>query len=125
MVKHIAAKHPEGQFETLRDCTWEQLEEVRGDSKATSTPHLAPIPTPLQTVTPIAPIEVETEDAIAEEYVEPEHEPESLNLSDLGRQMLEKAVQKRIWTDERKLLRPGAVQCASGEKFPAHMFYAP
>jgi len=71
-----------------------QLEEVRGDSKATSTPHLAPIPTPLQTVTPIAPIEVETEDAIAEEYVEPEHEPESLNLSDLGRQMLEKALER-------------------------------
>ncbi len=29
VVKHIAAKHPEGKFETLRDCTWEQLEEVK------------------------------------------------------------------------------------------------
>ena len=29
VVKHIAAKHPEGKFETLRDCTWEQLNEVR------------------------------------------------------------------------------------------------
>lgn len=29
VVKHIAAKHPEGKFETLRDCTWEQLDEVR------------------------------------------------------------------------------------------------
>ena len=29
VVKHIAAKHPEAKFETLRDCTWEQLEEVR------------------------------------------------------------------------------------------------
>ena len=29
VVKAIAAKHPEGTFETLRDCTWEQLEEVR------------------------------------------------------------------------------------------------
>jgi galactokinase len=29
VVRHIAAKHPEGKFETLRDCTWEQLEEVR------------------------------------------------------------------------------------------------
>ena len=28
-MKHIAAKHPEGKFETLRDCTWEQLDEVR------------------------------------------------------------------------------------------------
>ena len=31
VVKHIAAKHPEATFETLRDCTWEQLEEVRSE----------------------------------------------------------------------------------------------
>ena len=31
VVRHIAAKHPEGTFETLRDCTWEQLEEVRAE----------------------------------------------------------------------------------------------
>lgn len=31
VVKHIAAKHPEGKFETLRDCTWEQLEEVHAE----------------------------------------------------------------------------------------------
>ena len=31
VVKHIAAMHPEAQFETLRDCTWEQLEEVRAE----------------------------------------------------------------------------------------------
>ena len=30
-MKHIAEKHPEGKFETLRDCTWEQLEEVRAE----------------------------------------------------------------------------------------------
>ena len=29
VVKHIQAKHPEGKYETLRDCTWEQLEEVK------------------------------------------------------------------------------------------------
>ena len=29
VVKAIAEKHPEGKFETLRDCTWEQLDEVR------------------------------------------------------------------------------------------------
>ena len=34
------------------------------------------------------------EDAEAEEYVEPEREPESLNLNDLGRQMLEKALER-------------------------------
>ena len=31
VVKHIAAKHLEGTFETLRDCTWEQLEEVKAE----------------------------------------------------------------------------------------------
>ena len=31
VVKHIAAKHPEAHFETLRDCTWEQLEEVKAE----------------------------------------------------------------------------------------------
>jgi galactokinase len=31
VVKAIAAKHPEGKFETLRDCTWEQLDEVRAE----------------------------------------------------------------------------------------------
>ncbi len=34
------------------------------------------------------------EDAEAEEYVELEREPESLNLSDIGRQMLEKALER-------------------------------
>ena len=29
VVRAIAAAHPEGHFETLRDCTWEQLDEVR------------------------------------------------------------------------------------------------
>ena len=29
VVKHIQAKHPEGKYETLRDCTWEQLEDVK------------------------------------------------------------------------------------------------
>jgi len=29
VVKHIAAKHPELTKETLRDCTWEELEEVK------------------------------------------------------------------------------------------------
>ena len=31
VVKAIAGKHPEAKFETLRDCTWEQLEEVRDE----------------------------------------------------------------------------------------------
>ena len=31
VVKHIAAKYPDQTIETLRDCTWEQLDEVRAE----------------------------------------------------------------------------------------------
>lgn len=31
VVKAVSARHPEAIFETLRDCTWEQLEEVRSE----------------------------------------------------------------------------------------------
>lgn len=34
------------------------------------------------------------EDAVAEEYIEPAKEPENLNLNDLGKQMLEKALER-------------------------------
>ena len=47
--------------------------------------------TPLQPVQPIRP---QFEDAVAEEYVEPEREPETLNLNELGKQMLEKALER-------------------------------
>ena len=53
---------------------------------------------PIQPITPTiqsgAPIQPALEDAIAEEYIEPEKEPENLNLNDLGRQMLEKALER-------------------------------
>jgi len=54
----------------------------------------API-TPIQPITPITPMPSATaEDAIAEEYIEPEKEIENLNLSDLSKQMLEKALER-------------------------------
>ncbi len=31
VVKHISAKHPDRKIETLRDCTWEDLEEVKDE----------------------------------------------------------------------------------------------
>ena len=34
VVKHIAAKHPGETKETLRDCTWEELEEVKAEVSA-------------------------------------------------------------------------------------------
>ena len=70
-----------------------QLEEVQGGATA-NTP--APLPTTTQ-LAPIAPIESikpDFEDAVAEEYVEPETERENLNLNDLSKQMLEKALER-------------------------------
>jgi len=46
---------------------------------------------PINSIQPLTPM---LEEAEAEEYVEPEHEPESLNLNDLSRQMLEKALER-------------------------------
>jgi DNA-binding NtrC family response regulator len=48
---------------------------------------------PIQPMQPMHPIP-SLEDAVAEEYVEPTPEQENLNLSDLGRQMLEKALER-------------------------------
>ncbi|MGN1262730.1 MAG: sigma-54 interaction domain-containing protein [Prevotella sp.] len=47
------------------------------------------------------------EDAIAEEYVEPEKEPESLNLNDLSRQMLEKALERNGGNRKKAALELG------------------
>ena len=61
-----------------------QLDDVQSGTTVT---HAVASSQPLQPVSAL-------EDAIAEEYVEPEKEPESLNLSDMGRQMLEKALER-------------------------------
>lgn len=47
------------------------------------------------------------EDAIAEEYIEPEKEPENLNLSDLERQMLEKALERNGGNRKKAALELG------------------
>ena len=73
-----------------------QIDEVQGGTKGPQVPQvpvdlqntqLAPIQ-PIQTLSPAM------EDAVAEEYVEPEREPETLNLNHIGRQMLEKALER-------------------------------
>ena len=71
-----------------------QLEEVQGGkavqavpTESLSTTQLAPI----QPIQPIAPAQV---DAEAEEYIEPVREPENLNLNDLSKAMLEKALER-------------------------------
>ena len=65
-----------------------QIEDVQAPAQQT-TPLPATQLTPIQ---PIQPMRTPLEDAVAEEYIEPEQE--SLNLNDLGRQMLEKALQR-------------------------------
>ena len=68
-----------------------QIEEVQ-KLKTISTD---PLPsTQLAPITPIQPLSPALEDAVAEEYVEPEKEPENLNLNVLGKQMLEKALER-------------------------------
>ena len=66
-----------------------QIEEVQGGNKHVSSETL-----PSTQIAPIQPITPALEDAEAEEYIEPEKEPENLNLNDLGKQMLEKALER-------------------------------
>jgi transcriptional regulator with PAS, ATPase and Fis domain len=68
-----------------------RLDEAQSQKTAPST-QLAPI-SPITPITPISPISPAI-DAMAEEYIEPEKEPENLNLSDLGKAMLEKALER-------------------------------
>ena len=72
-----------------------QLEDVKGNNAAIPAPttSIAPIQQPIQPINPIQTITPPPlEDAVAEEYIEPEQE--NLNLNDLSRQMLEKALER-------------------------------
>ena len=66
-----------------------QLKKQMEDVKTTPSPI-----SPIQPIQPIQPISPMFEDAEAEEYIEPTPEQENLNLSDLSRQMLEKALER-------------------------------
>ena len=65
-----------------------QIEDVQSGKPVTAEP------LPSTQLAPIQPIAPTLEDAEAEEYIEPEHEQENLNLNDLGKQMLEKALER-------------------------------
>ena len=71
-----------------------QLDDVQTASPVTPQVEHMPattFPTPItQHPAPVATVE----DAVAEEYIEPEKELESLNLNDMGKQMLEKALER-------------------------------
>ncbi len=72
-----------------------QIEDVQ----TPATKPAAPLPTtqltPITPYNPVAtPASLPAEDAVAEEYVEPEHEQENLNVNDWSRQALEKALMR-------------------------------
>ena len=66
-----------------------QLEDVKGSNSATplATTQLSPI----QHMNPVTPT---LEDAVTEEYIAPENEPENLNVNEWSRQALEKALER-------------------------------
>ena len=73
-----------------------QIEDVQGGIAAQPSQQLStaisPLPTTLSTISPqLSPL---TEDAEAEEYIEPSPELENLNVNDWSRQALEKALQR-------------------------------
>ena len=118
----LATIHREGSgdhsFENEREILYKILFELRGNvndmrremsalkkqlddvqSASPVAPQVEHMPaTTLPTVSPSHPLTsspvASVEDAYAEEYIEPEKELESLNLNDLGKQMLEKALER-------------------------------
>lgn len=113
----LATIHREGEhsFESEREILYKILFELRGNvndmrremgmlkkqlEDVQNVKSVAPMQAEVLPTTQLTPIrnvqtvEPDMEDAEAEEYVEPEREPENLNLNDLGRQMLEKALER-------------------------------
>lgn len=113
----LATIHREGDhsFESEREILYKILFELRGNvndmrremgmlkkqlEDVQNVKSVAPMQAEVLPTTQLSPIrnvqtvEPDMEDAEAEEYVEPEREPENLNLNDLGRQMLEKALER-------------------------------
>ena len=71
-----------------------QIDDVQGGTRSTTIPSTATAITPIPPIQPIQTMQPALEDAEAEEYVEPAPEQENLNLNDLSRQMLEKALER-------------------------------
>ena len=82
-----------------------QIEDVQS-VKTISTTDAIPS-TQLAPITPIQPIAPTLEDAEAEKYVEPEKEPENLNLNELGKQMLQKALERNNGNRKKAALELG------------------
>jgi len=71
-----------------------KIEDVQGQPQSSQLATTQLVPTNLSTIpSHLSPI-TSAEDAIAEEYIEPEHELENLNVSEWSRQALEKALER-------------------------------
>jgi transcriptional regulator with PAS, ATPase and Fis domain len=86
-----------------------QIEDVQGGIAAQPSQQLStaisPLPTTLPTINPqLSPL---TEDAEAEEYIEPSPELENLNVNDWSRQALEKALQRNGGNRKKAALELG------------------
>ena len=108
----LATIHSEGDhsFENEREILYKILFELRSNvndmrrEMSTLKKQIADVqpmshqssPLPSTQLAPIQPIQpiAAAEEAIAEEYIEPEHEPENLNVSEWSRQALEKALER-------------------------------
>ena len=82
-----------------------QIEDVQSVKTIPATDAMPS--TQLAPITPIQPIAPTLEDAEAEEYVEPEKEPENLNLNELGKQMLQKALERNNGNRKKAALELG------------------
>ncbi|MDE7086188.1 MAG: sigma-54-dependent Fis family transcriptional regulator, partial [Prevotella sp.] len=68
-----------------------QLDDVQGSRQGQTAPLQSTQLAPIQPMPAMSPA---LEDAVAEEYIEPEREPENLNVSEWSRQALEKALER-------------------------------
>ena len=82
-----------------------QIEDVQSVKTISATDAIHS--TQLAPIQPIQPISPALEDAEAEEYVELEKEPESLNLNELGKQMLQKALDRNNGNRKKAALELG------------------
>ena len=106
----VGNTNSEHSFENEREILYKILFELRGnvndmrremsqlkkqmeDVKTNPASSIQPIQ-PIQPISPISPMSPMLEDAEAEEYIEPTPDQENLNLNDLSRQMLEKALER-------------------------------
>ena len=82
-----------------------QIEDVQSVKTISATDAIHS--TQLAPIQPIQPIPPALEDAEAEEYVELEKEPENLNLNELGKQMLQKALDRNNGNRKKAALELG------------------